>query len=157
MLLPFGTGGGNSAIKMLEKITVDIFNDSSQNLLEKKGLKKTKLRLELIQHFKEAKHAQAYSDLKQALVSDVDKSTLYRNLSIFEEVGLIHGINDHTGVTKYALGSEPSSGHGHAHFVCECCETVYCMNGTTELQFEMPHGFKPKNVQTIIKGICANC
>lgn len=142
---------------MSVKKKVEIIDQSDQKLLANKGLKKTKLRLELIHHFKKAKHAQSYSDLKQILVENVDKSTLYRNLAIFEEVGLIHSINDHTGVAKYALGASPSSGHEHAHFVCECCETVYCVKGMPELQIEVPDGFKPKSVQTIIKGICGNC
>ena len=142
---------------MLEQLKVNIINQSSEALLDQKGLKKTKLRLELVRHFKSSKHAQSYSDLKQALGGNVDKSTLYRNLSVFEEVGLIHGINDHTGVTKYALGALPSTGHEHAHFVCDYCETVYCVKGTTHHQLDVPKGFKAKNVQTIIRGTCANC
>ncbi len=144
-------------MKLSKKQKVEIINQSSQELLEGKGLKKTKLRMELMQHFKNARHAQSYSDLKKVLVEPADKSTLYRNLSIFEEVGLIHSINDHTGIAKYAFGASPSSGHEHAHFVCECCETVYCVKGVPELQLDVPKGFKAKNVQTIIMGICANC
>lgn len=141
----------------MEKHTYGPTGPSSQELLEKKGLKKTKLRIELMHHFRNTTHAQAYSDLKQALEYDADKSTLYRNLSVFEEKGLIHSINDHTGITKYALGASPESGHGHAHFVCECCEIVYCVKDVAQPKYEVPPGFKPKNVQTIIHGICSNC
>ncbi|WP_136466957.1 Fur family transcriptional regulator [Flagellimonas onchidii] len=144
-------------MKKAEKQIVKIVDQSSQELLEGKGLKKTKLRMELMQHFKNARHAQSYGDLKKVLVEPADKSTLYRNLSIFEEVGLIHSINDHTGTAKYALGASPSSGHEHAHFVCENCENVYCVKGMPELQLEVPTGFRSKNIHTIIRGICANC
>lgn len=126
-------------------------------LLKEKGLKQTQLRIELIEHFNSSLHAQSYSDLKQAMVKNVDKSTLYRNLATFEEVGLIHSINDHSGVTKYAKGASPNSGQSHAHFVCDSCETVYCMKGKSELKYEVPQGFTPRNVQTIIRGNCANC
>lgn len=132
-------------------------NENYQQLLERKGLKKTKVRMALLQHFMKMEHAQSYSDLQGALVKEVDKSTLYRNLTSFERAGIIHSINDHTGVSKYAFGESPIQGNEHAHFVCECCETVYCMEGLAPLQFKVPKGFKTKKVQTIIRGICADC
>ena len=132
-------------------------NTNCAQLLEKKGLKKTKVRLALIQHFVNLDHAQSYNDLQAALVKDVDKSTLYRNLTSFEQAGIIHRINDHSGVAKYAFGESPVQGNEHAHFVCECCETVYCMEGLTSLQFNVPEGFKTNKIQTIIRGICADC
>ena len=128
-----------------------------EQLLEKKGLKKTRIRMELIQHFVNLDRAQSYNDLQAAMVEDVDKSTLYRNLTSFEEAGIIHRINDHSGIAKYAFGESPELGNEHAHFVCECCETVYCMEGLTSLQFNLPKGFRTNKVQTIIRGICADC
>ncbi|WP_343486435.1 transcriptional repressor [Allomuricauda sp. d1] len=129
----------------------------AEQLLQQKGLKRTKLRLALLCHFVKTPHAQSYADIKSALVGETDKSTLYRNLATFEEVGLVHSINDHSGVAKYAFGQSPTQGNEHAHFVCECCETVYCMDELTPLRIDVPKGFKTNNVQTVIRGICANC
>ena len=131
--------------------------ETFEHLLEKKGLKKTKVRVALIQHFMNLDHAQSYNDLQAALVNEVDKSTLYRNLTSFEQAGIIHRINDHSGVAKYAFGESPIQGKEHAHFVCECCETVYCMEGRTPFEINVPEGFKTKKIQTIITGICADC
>ena len=131
--------------------------EAFEELLENKGLKKTKVRLELIKHFVKMDHAQSYSDLQTALIKEVDKSTLYRNLTSFEQAGIIHRINDHTGVAKYAFGESPNLGNEHAHFVCECCETVYCMEGLASHNVNVPEGFKTNKVQTIIRGICADC
>ena len=128
-----------------------------EELLRAKGLKKTKVRTSLLQHFMQMKHAQSYGDLQVALRSQIDKSTLYRNLTSFERVGIIHRINDHSGIAKYAFGEAQGHGNEHAHFVCEYCETVYCMEGLAPLQLEVPKGFKTKQVQTIVKGICAKC
>lgn len=128
-----------------------------EELLHHKGLKKTKVRMALLQHFVQMEYAQSYSDLQEALIHEIDKSTLYRNLTSFEQVGIIHRINDHSGTAKYAFGESPISGNEHAHFVCECCETVYCMEGLGPLQPKVPEGFKTNRVQTIIKGICSKC
>ena len=126
-------------------------------LLEQKGLKKTRVRMALLQHFMKMDHAESYNDLRLALENDVDKSTLYRNLTSFEEAGIIHSINDHSGISKYAFGASPHKGVDHAHFVCESCETVYCMEGLGLQRPEVPEGFKTTEVQTIIKGICSKC
>lgn len=126
-------------------------------LLVKHGLRKTKVRLALLRHFHHAHHAQSYKDLQSALTNDIDKSTLYRNLSSFEEVGIIHRIDDHSGISKYALGGIPSKGSEHAHFVCDRCETVYCLEASTPPELKVPEGFKASQVQTIVKGICAKC
>ena len=126
------------------------------DLLQEQGLKRTKLRIALLNYLFNAKHAQSYPDIKRALGEKVDKSTLYRNLTAFEEVGIIHRI-EHSGVAKYAFGKAHEHGLNHAHFVCEECETVYCMEELTPLQFNVPKGFKTNRVQTIIRGICADC
>lgn len=132
-------------------------NESYKRLLEQKGLKKTKVRLALLQHFMNMEHALSYNDLQAALVKEVDKSTLYRNLASFEQAGIIHSINDNSGIAKYAFGEPPLQGSEHAHFVCECCETVYCMEERAPLQLNVPKGFKTNKVQTILRGICADC
>ena len=128
-----------------------------EKLLEQKGLKKTKVRMALIQHFMGLDHAQSYNDLQTALAGEVDKSTLYRNLTSFEQAGILHRIDDHSGVAKYAFGQAPAPGCEHAHFVCESCQTVFCLDGLAPVQPKIPVGFKTKSVQTIVKGICADC
>lgn len=134
----------------MEQISVD-------NIFQKNNLKRTKLRIALLNCLMDAKHAQSYVDLKERLGREVDKSTLYRNLSAFEEAGIIHRINDHSGVSKYAFGNANDRQGTHAHFVCEKCETVYCVEESTDAEINVPKGFKTKSVQTIITGICSDC
>lgn len=128
-----------------------------EDLLHKQGLKRTKLRVALLSCFIESKHALSFFDIKNGLFEDIDKSTLYRNLATFEHAGIIHRINDQSGITKYAYGPIKNEQGGHAHFVCEQCSTVYCMKEVQLENIVVPEGFKKKSVQTIIKGICGNC
>ena len=44
-------------------------NDNYEQLLKRKGLKKTKVRLALILHFMNMEHAQSYNDLQAALIN----------------------------------------------------------------------------------------
>ncbi|NKI32180.1 Fur family transcriptional regulator [Croceivirga thetidis] len=128
-----------------------------QNKLQEFGLKRTKLRIALLNCLLEADHALAYLDIKGKLGNDVDKSTIYRNLSAFEKAGIIHHIKDQSGITKYAYGKMKSHLEGHAHFLCEQCETVYCIDEIKSDEIDVPKGFKMSSVQTIIKGTCSNC
>lgn len=132
-------------------------NTATDSLLQEQGLKRTKLRVALLDCFFKANHAQSYVDIKSALGENVDKSTLYRNLTAFEEAGIIHRINDHTGVAKYALGKFKNHKTNHAHFVCEECETVYCLEEGAMEKLNVPKGFKTNTVQTILRGTCADC
>ena len=122
------------------------------DLLKEGGLKRTKLRIALLNHFLSAKHAPSYLEIKGVLEENVDKSTLYRNLTAFEEASIIHRI-DHSGVTQYAFGKD----HHHAHFVCDQCETVYCVENAGVTAINVPNGFKTKVVQTIVRGTCSYC
>ena len=125
-------------------------------LLQTQGLKKTKVRMALLSCLLEADHAHSYAELKQALGERIDKSTLYRNLAAFEEAGIIHRI-EHSGIAKYAFGKVHDHGQNHAHFICEKCETVYCVEQMPVTEIDVPKGFKTKTVQTLIKGTCADC
>ena len=127
-----------------------------EKVFQESNLKRTKLRLALLNCLMTTKHAQSYLDLREKLGGGVDKSTLYRNLSAFEEAGIIHRINDHSGVAKYAFGNVHDHGKNHAHFVCEECETVFCVE-SPDIAINVPKGFNVKNVQTIITGTCSDC
>lgn len=134
----------------MEQISLD-------RVFQENNLKRTKLRIALLSCLASSKHAQSYIDLKERLGKNVDKSTLYRNLSAFEEAGIIHRINDHSGVSKYAFGKVDNHEGNHAHFVCERCETVFCIEKDPNSEISVPKGFKTKSIQTVITGICSNC
>ena len=130
---------------------------TTDSILQEGGLKRTKLRTALLSCFMNTNSAQSYLDIKSKLGQNIDKSTLYRNLSAFEDAGIIHRINDQSGISKYAFGKVHGHGGNHAHFVCDKCETIYCMEKSTTVDIHVPKGFKTKDIQTIIKGTCPNC
>ena len=113
--------------------------------------------MHLLRYLLDQKHALSFHDLQESFPENIDKSTLYRNLSNFEEAGLIHRINDHTGLSKYAISSKTNQEKDHAHFVCEQCDRVFCVEGTVNLDLKVPAEFRVKESKTIINGVCAQC
>ena len=76
-------------------------------------------------------HKEAFSllDLENEL-DTVDKSTIYRTITLFLAHHLIHGIDDGTGSLKYAVCSNDCNCEVddlHTHFYCENCHRTFCM------------------------------
>ena len=108
----------------------------------------------------------SFSDLKKAFVqkSDTNKTanrtTFYRSLKTFEDKGLIHQINDGTGVAKFAISGENAKGnHGtdlHMHFHCTDCRKTICLPNKISEE-SLPHDYEVNDVNLVLKGICEKC
>ncbi|KXB37255.1 transcriptional regulator, Fur family [Bacteroidales bacterium KA00251] len=128
-------------------------------LLTQKGFRLTKSRSRVYEIL--LKHEEALSMIDiELLLDDVDKSTVFRSLQLFVEVGALHRIDDGTGIYKFALSSadERPINAGHAHFFCLKCERTYCIEGiSSPLSLSLPEGFTTETINLVIRGICANC
>ena len=59
-----------------------------------------------------------YSDLK-AEIPDLSIGTVYRNLNLFRQQGLVSVIATVNGVERFDANTNP-----HVHFICEGCDAV---------------------------------
>ena len=59
-----------------------------------------------------------YAGLK-TVMPDVSLGTVYRNLSLFKEQGLIQSLGSVRGVERFDGNIEP-----HVHFICESCGRI---------------------------------
>ena len=100
------------------------------------------------------------SDIEKGL-APTDRVTIYRTLKTFEEKGLVHSIEDGTGIPKYALCVEDCSADGHhdlhLHFYCSSCKETYCLPKTRIPKVKLPDNFKPHEIDLLIKGLCNKC
>lgn len=107
------------------------------NLLEERHIRPTAVRLLVLDALQQAECALSLSDL-EARLGTVDKSSIFRTLSLFLSHHLVHCVEDGTGMMKYAL-CPPSchcgenANHGlndlHTHFRCEHCNRTFCLRG----------------------------
>jgi Fur family ferric uptake transcriptional regulator len=136
-------------------------NKELTELLEKHSLKKTAPRLSVLSILKSRKMATSQPDLEAIIGKDVDRVTLYRTLSTFEEKGIIHKILDLNGTANYALCDPACNEHEHkdehVHFNCTSCLNVYCLEALQIPHLVMPAGFIPHDVNFIVYGICEKC
>lgn len=66
-----------------------------------------------------------YAQLKQEY-SDLSLGTVYRNLSLFKEQGLITSLGAVNGVERFDGNVAP-----HVHFVCSSCDAIVDLPGLT--------------------------
>lgn len=128
--------------------------------LESKGIRPTAMRLLTYKRLAELNVAISLGDLeKDFKVSE--RSTLFRTIKTFEEKGIVHQIEDGTGVVKYALCEENCEcevGNDlHLHFHCNNCNETVCLTAHKIPHINLPDGYITENINLVVKGICEKC
>lgn len=122
-------------------------------------LKSTPCRLAVLSLLVSHEHALSHADIEQHIDQAIDRVTIYRTLRSFLDKGVIHKVLDDEGVTKYALCHECSEihNHEHVHFKCEQCGQTQCLDNIQIPHINLPQGFRSKQKNLLIQGICSQC
>lgn len=98
------------------------------------------------------------ADLEAALPT-IDRSTLFRTLTLFSEAHLLHDIDDGSGSQKYCVCHVDDTRHcmGHVHLTCRLCHRTFCLTNVRIPPVALPEGFVPEETEYIVKGTCADC
>lgn len=130
-------------------------------LLQSNGLKKTVPRLRVLEILNSRKMATSQPDLEMLIGKEIDRVTLYRTLTTFEDKGIVHKIIDINGKANYALCSSSCTSHKHddqhLHFNCLMCKNLFCLPEQVLPTFDVPNGFAVKKFECLISGVCSDC
>ena len=129
------------------------------NRLESKGIRPTANRILVMKTLMGDQNPQSLSNLERKMVS-MDKSSIFRTLTLFLEHDVVHAFEDGRGVLCYELCEEKGAcdhHDGHIHFYCESCQRSFCMEDIHIPSFELPEGFYPHSISFVIKGECPDC
>lgn len=136
-------------------------NDKFVRLLRQHKLKVTHPRLCVLGVIAAKNTAISQPDLEKLLGTNIDRVTLYRVLSTFEEKGILHKIFDLHGTATYALCStECDENHHHdehVHFICSACNSIYCLDDIKLPRINLPKGYQLNSVGVNAVGLCAEC
>lgn len=128
-------------------------------LLASHGVRPTSNRIIVLRALALSARPLTLAELEEKLLS-VDKSGIFRALTLFREHHLVHTIEDGSGALRYEL----CHGHGgdddddlHVHFFCERCQRTFCLDGVAVPQVEVPPGFTVRSANYIVKGFCPDC
>lgn len=132
---------------------------NDEQVLERAGIRLTANRLLIWQQIRH-NFGDAFSlaNLEAALPT-LDRSTIFRTLTLLADAHLLHDIDDGTGTQKYCVCEHDDTRHcmGHVHLTCLVCHRTYCLPNVVIPPVPLPEGFAPQETEYVVKGICHHC
>ncbi len=137
---------------------VPAMKEKLENILEIKGVKPTSNRILVVRAMLAAARPVSVTEL-ETMLAPMDKSSIFRVLSLFVGHHIVHVIEDGSGTVKYEVcGSERCTvSDMHTHFYCEKCHRTYCFKAIQIPEIELPEGFSMSSVNYVVKGVCPEC
>lgn len=130
-----------------------------ESRLQSKGVKPTANRITVMRALMSASGPVSLAELEEILET-LDKSSIFRVLTLFVRNHVVHAMEDGSGSMKYELcsgESECTLDDMHAHFYCEVCHRTYCLPEVHVSVVALPDGFEMDSINYMIKGRCAKC
>lgn len=131
----------------------------SKQILKKKNLRVTAMRQQILDLMLNAKAAVSQKSIESDL-KEFDRITLYRTLKSFEEKGIIHKIEDGTGLHKFAMCADCDEHHHHdehVHFNCNQCGDTFCLEEMEPPSFVNKTKHRIEQFNIVLKGTCEMC
>ncbi|TAH20300.1 MAG: transcriptional repressor [Cytophagales bacterium] len=136
-------------------------NGVAESLLNTHQVRKTKIRLEVLDFFLSKNYALSHAEIEEAIDKSYDRVTIYRTLKSFEEQGLIHKVLDDSGTSKYALCASNCMSHkhndAHVHFNCEACGHTFCLEDIPIPAISLPTNYQLIGYSFLVQGVCKDC
>lgn len=127
--------------------------------LKERDVRPTAVRLLILKEMLAIEEAFSLADLEAAL-DTIDKSTIFRAITLFHDKMILHSIDDGSGSIKYSICSRNCTCMGeatHVHFSCNICRKIYCLKNIAIPRLNLPKGFEYESANFVLKGVCNNC
>lgn len=126
-------------------------------LLQELGLRVTAARLAVMGFVLQSRRALSHADLESGLADrQIDRVTLYRTLDTLAEAGLLAKSIGSDRVARFVPIARGDHSH-HAHFTCDQCGRLYCLEAKPPKTTPLPAGFEADVVEVNVHGRCADC
>jgi len=136
------------------------FNMTVEQRLAEKNVQPTAMRILVLNSLMQQSAAVSLSHIEKSL-DPADRITIYRTLKTFEGKGLVHLVDDGTGLHKYALCLEDCDANQHhdlhVHFNCTICKDTFCLPNTKIPEVALPDNFTQTEMNLVVKGVCSKC
>ena len=129
-------------------------------LLASHGIKPTANRIVVARTLAAAERPMSLTELEYKILS-IDKSGVFRALTLFREHHLVHVIEDGGDGVRYEL-CHSHDGHTedddqHVHFYCERCHRTFCLTDMPIPTVGLPAGYELHDINYMAKGLCPDC
>lgn len=128
-----------------------------KDILNSHHLKRTSCREGIIDVIMQSEEALSEPEIRERLTGNYDRTTFYRSFKTLEENQVVHKIVVDNQLVKYALDNSVTHKNKHAHFYCNRCNSVRCLEDVELVTPVLPEGFSCSEVEVVIKGVCNLC
>lgn len=128
-------------------------------LLEQHGIRPTANRIIVAKALAAAGRSMTLSELEYSILS-IDKSGIFRALTLFREHRLVHVIEGGGEGVHYELchsHHHDEDDDQHVHFYCERCQRTFCIDQVPMPSVVLPEGYVSWSSNYLIKGLCPDC
>ena len=128
-------------------------------LFERHGVRPTPNRVLVWRQLNASWRPMSLIELEEQLQS-LDRSSLFRTVTLFKEKGMVHVIEDGSSSVRYELchnTSRETHSYHHPHFFCVQCKRTFCMDHLQIPAIDLPEGYEMESVNFVIKGLCPDC
>jgi Fur family ferric uptake transcriptional regulator len=127
-------------------------------LMQEHGIRPTANRIIVAKALAEESRPLTMTELDDRIGS-IDKSGIFRTLTLFKEQHLVHVLEDGEGVRYELCHSHDHSidNDMHMHFHCEHCGQTICLEDLPIPEVTLPDGYEMQSANFVLKGICPKC
>lgn len=128
-----------------------------ESLLSGKNIKLTKQRTSVLRWIIGRGAPFCVFDLHDELSAHMDLATIYRNIELLEQQGIIREVMNENERRYYELACEHNP--EHPHFYCSSCRKIFCLkkDKTMGADHGLPRGFSVRQRVLQYRGICPDC
>lgn len=130
-----------------------------QRALKDQGARLTLPRKMILEAALKSKKPFSAEFLFQALKEQADLATIYRNLTFFNEIGLVSRVDVGSETAVYEIASK-DEGHHHHYFVCKTCGKTEALESCSMVAVEnalKKKGYRSLSHRLEFTGLCASC
>jgi len=135
--------------------------EPAEAALRRAGTRVTRARVVVLAALLAAERALTHHEIEQRIDRGpgIDRVTVYRVLEWLTRNGFAHRIAGADRVWRFnAAVDEHGRRHDHAHFQCNDCGEVICLDEVRAARgIRLPAGFRSQSIELTVKGLCAGC
>lgn len=123
------------------------------------GVKPTANRITVARQLDRDNRPVSLIELTEA-IETIDRSNIFRTLTLFRKHHLVHVIEDGSDSVKYEICRRENPcdlDDLHVHFYCEICHSTTCLDDIHIPVVKLPESYTPRTINYVVKGICPTC
>ena len=127
-----------------------------ERILTEAGVKPTAIRMMVMKEIIAVGHTFTLSDMEFRLET-VDKSTLFRTLTLFLEHKLLHEVDNGSGSKIYCRCECRNAHTSHIQFTCTSGGKTFLIKYIDTSSIPHPEALTIEEISCVMKGLCPDC